>query len=556
MVKQLLERLSAPVRGLHQAAYLLAGLTLASQVLALLRDRTFASVFGAGHTLDLYYAAFRVPDLVFALVSSLVSAYVLIPRIASLDREATRRLLSQTSTFLVIVGGAICIVLAISMPWFLGLLYPSFAYAPDKDAFILLARLLLIQPILLGFSGVLASVTQVHRRFFIFALSPVIYNLGIILGTIALYPHYGLTGIGIGVVLGALGYALVNVPVVLSAGVMPRPEWPRLSTMLPVIRDSIPRSLALGMGSFTLLALTALASRIGTGSVSVFTLASNLEAVPLALIGSSYAVAAFPALAEARAKEYNGEFLRILSASSRHIVLWSLVFLGLIVVLRAHLVRAILGAGAFDWDATRLTAALLAVLTTGLVAQGLVLLYSRALYAARESWRPLFYQIVGGLLTVGIAVAFLTSSESSFARLLAVHLRVGDVPGSEILLIALAATIGQMILALCSLYAVNVLAPGLAKAFVRPLIGGAAAGLCGGAAAYITLMFLGGLAPLTTLAAVFTQGFIAGIVGLAASALALHLLGNEEFRDIMGALRRIGIARGILKPSAEEPAQP
>src|SRR5450830_1249651 len=117
--------LARPVRGLHQAAYLLATLTLASQALALLRDRTFAHTFGAGQVLDLYYAAFRVPDLVFALVSSLVSAYVLIPRITGMDRETTRRLLSESATFLFGVGGLLCIVLAIFMPQFLALLYPS-----------------------------------------------------------------------------------------------------------------------------------------------------------------------------------------------------------------------------------------------------------------------------------------------------------------------------------------------------------------------------------------------------------------------------------------------
>src|SRR3990167_5464267 len=112
MVRRILERIAAPVRGLHQAAYLLAALTLASQVLALLRDRAFAHTFGAGEVLDLYYAAFRVPDLVFAVVSSLVSAYVLIPRIAGMDRETTRRLLSESATFLFGVGGAFCVVLA------------------------------------------------------------------------------------------------------------------------------------------------------------------------------------------------------------------------------------------------------------------------------------------------------------------------------------------------------------------------------------------------------------------------------------------------------------
>jgi len=558
MVRRLLERIAAPVRGLHQAAYLLAALTLASQALALLRDRTFANVFGAGQVLDLYYAAFRVPDLVFALVSSLVSAYVLIPRITGMDRESTRRLLSESATFLFGVGGLICIVLAIFMPQFLAFLYPSFSQSVYQTEFVLLARILLVQPILLGLSGVLGSVTQVHRRFVLFALSPVLYNLGIILGAVFLYPLWGLPGIGIGVVVGSFAYLLVNVPVVVGAGVMPRFKMPKFALMMPVIRDSIPRSLALGMGSITALVLTAFASRVGAGSVSVFTLASNLEAVPLALIGASYAVAAFPALSEASALERREEFTGILSSSARHIILWSIVSLGLIVVLRAHLVRVILGTGAFDWDATRLTAALLAVLAVGLVAQGLVLLFSRALYAVRQSWRPLMYQIAGGVLTVVLAVVFLAMPSTGIPASLAAFLKVADVPGTAILLVALAATLGQIFLALLSLVALRDVSPGLASNLMRPLVDGSLAALVGGAATYTTLALEGGIAPLTTLMSVFTQGFVAGIVGLVFSALALYFVENEEFRIVTNALVRLVRARGgnVLAPSAEEPPQP
>src|SRR3990167_8884454 len=313
MVKKLFARISGPVRGLHQAAYLLAALTLASKILALMRDRTFADSFGAGPTLDMYYAAFRVPDLVFALVASLVSAYVIIPRITGASREDVRALLSESASFLFLVGGGFCLVLAVFMPPFLSLIYPALAGADASGQFVLLGRLLLIQPILLGLSGILASVTQVHRRFLLFALSPVLYNLGIIFGALVLYPDFGLPGIGAGVILGAIAYALVNVPVGIEARVVPRFVLPRFKTLLPVVRDSVPRSLALGMGSVTALVLTALASRLGEGAVSVFTFASNLEAVPLALIGASYAVAAFPALSEASVLRKYDEFTRVLS---------------------------------------------------------------------------------------------------------------------------------------------------------------------------------------------------------------------------------------------------
>lgn len=557
MVERVFQRIVAPIRGLHQAAYLLAALTLASQILALLRDRIFAHAFGAGHALDLYYAAFRVPDLVFTLVASLVSAYVLIPRISGMERDAVRKLLSESASFLVIFGGLVCALLAVYMPHVLSFLFPGLATPADEAGFVFLARILLLQPILLGVSGVVASVTQVHRRFAIFALSPVLYNIGIILGAVLLYPRYGLPGIGFGVALGAAAYLAVHIPVVVSAGVLPHPRLPAFSSMFPIMRDSVPRSLALGMNAVTALVLTALASKIATGSIAVFTFASNLEAVPLALFGSSYAVAAFPALSEASASARNDEFSNILSAGARHIILWSLVSFGLILVLRAHIVRAVLGTGAFDWGATRLTAALLALLAFGLAADGLRLLFSRALYAARQSWLPLLYQIAGGALTVLLALAFLALPERLLLAPLAAFLKVGDVPANAVLLLALATTLGQVSLVLISLVALRGVASGLARSLFRPIADGSLAALSGGAAAYVALAAAGGIAPLTTLAAVFAQGLIAGVIGLAAAALALYAVENEEFLAVAGALRRLARVpserRAALAPSADGP---
>ncbi len=559
MVRKLLERIAAPVRGLHQAAYLLAALTLASQALALLRDRTFAHLFGAGHTLDLYYAAFRVPDLVFALVSSLVSAYILIPRITGVSREEAGALLSQAASFLLVAGGALCLVLAVFMPHILFALYPGFANAPDASSFVFLARLLLIQPILLGLSGVLGSVTQVERQFFLFSLAPVFYNLGIIFGTVTLYPFFGLPGIGYGVILGAFGYVLTNVPSLSLAKVKVRLVVPRLSTIIPLVKDSVPRSLALGMDSFTLLFLTALAARLAAGSVSVFTLAGNLENVPLSLIGGSYAVAAFPALSK-HAGEDRDAFTRVLSGSARHIILWSLVFLGLIVVLRAYIVRVILGTGAFDWGATRLTAALLAIIAVGLVAQGLVLLFSRALYAVKQSWRPFLYQLAGALFTAAVALMFVwMNSHTGFTAWLAGTFRVADVQGTLVLSLALAATLGEFFLASWSLIALKREAPGLARSLWRPLRDGVLAAFVAGGLAYAVLAGLGSIEALTRTAIVFYHGFLAGIVGIVAAAVTLYGLKNPEFADIVAALTRLIHARfpraSLLEPSADEPTQ-
>lgn len=541
MVRKILASITAPVRGLHQAAYLLAGLTLASQILALLRDRIFAHLFGASQTLDLYYAAFKIPDLVFALVASLVSAYVLIPRIASMEKKDARKLLSETASFLVIGGGLISLMLALLAPAYLFILFPTFAHTGHEAEFIALVRILLLQPILLGLSGILGSVTQIKRRFVLFALSPVLYNLGIIFGTLFLYPTYGIMGIGMGVVIGAVAHLLLNIPTAIGAKLLPYPAIPSFKTMWSVMQSSIPRSLALGMGTVTTLGLLSLASRLGTGSVSVFTFAGNLEAVPLSLIGAAYATAAFPVLAEQHGAGKKEAFQATISAAARHIILWSSVIMVLTIVLRAHIVRIVLGSGAFDWDATRLTAAILAIMVVSLMAQGIILLAARAFYASHRSWNPLFVQLADcgisvlgawGLLQLGHSVPMVRYFIESLFR-------VTDVPGADVLFIACGFTIGQVVMGIVALITLRTVAPGSAQALIRPILESFGAALLGGTAAYGALDLMGNMAPLTTLPVVVAEGVVAGMVGLAVAGAILFMLQNKEIRDLFAALAKL-----------------
>ncbi len=540
MVSRFLRNIATPIRGLHQAAYWLAVFTLGAQVLALIRDRTFAHIFGASTSLDVYYAAFKIPDLIFTLVASLVSAYVLIPRIAAASHDEARTLISNAISFLLFVGGGIALIVAFVAPHILFLFFPRFVASPHAGDFIALVRLLLLQPLLLGFTGVLASVTQVHRRFIIYSLSPILYNLGIIFGALVLYPYFGLKGIGYGVIAGSVGYLLVHIPVVWRAKLLPRLTWPSWRVMGPVMHDSVPRTLALGVGSAVVFAITVLAARAGTGVISIFTFATNLEAVPLALIGSSYAVAAFPVLSELSGKEKREEFTRVLGAAGRHLVLWSLIIFSLVVVLRAHLVRVILGTGHFNWDDTRLTAAALAILVVGLAAQGLTLLLMRALYAARQSWRPFFYQLAGGFVSVGVAAGglYYLHRASDVLFMLGNIFRVGDVPGKIVLLFALAVVLGQLVTVAFLMGAMRRAAPGFNRALLRPAGEGIVAATGAGAATYMTLAALGNIAPLSTLPSVFAQGLIAGIVGLIVAGSTLALLKNREFRAMRLAAHR------------------
>lgn len=549
MVRRILTAITAPVRGLHQAAYLLAGLTLASQILALLRDRIFAHLFGAGEILDIYYAAFKIPDLVFALVVSLVSAYVLIPKLAELlekgDRDEAQNLVSQTTSFLLIGGGFLCLILMFFAPSIVFKVFPTFTDSVHARDFVFLVRLLLLQPILLGVSSILGSVTQLKRKFFLFALSPVLYNAGIIFGTLLLYPRLGLPGIGFGVLLGALLHVAIHISVVREEKVFPRLRVPDPKILWSVMKSSAPRSLALAMGSLTALVLVAMASRTGEGSVSVFTFAINLEAVPLSLIGAAYATAAFPVMSAHFGGARMEAFRTTVSVSARQIILWSSIITVLTIVLRAHIVRIVLGTGAFNWDDTRLTAAILAVLIVGLLSQGIILLASRAFYAAKRSWNPLYVQCADAGLSVVLAYALLhyARTHSEFRYFIEALLRISDVPGSSIVFIAIGATIGQLVMSAVALITLRTVAPGVAQGLMRPLFEGLGAAIVGGAAAYGTLLLTGSIAPLTKLYVVFTEATIAGMVGLAVASLVLYLLKNQEFGDLLQSLRKLSSSK-------------
>ena len=161
------------------------------------------------------------------------------------------------------------------------------------------------------------------------------------------------------------------------------------------------------------MAIVALASFLASGSIAIFTFAYNLQAVPLTIIGVSYSVAAFPTLARLYAERQSARVCRTYRGGARHMIFWAVPATVFIIVLRAQLVRVILGAGAFDWSATSLTAAALALFIISLRAQGVSLLIARAYYAAGDTRKPLYCGVIDVVVSVGSAVVLVALFHSS-----------------------------------------------------------------------------------------------------------------------------------------------
>lgn len=544
MVRSFLTAIGREVRGMHEAAYLLAGFALGSQLLALVRDRLLAGEFGASHTLDLYYAAFRIPDFLFATVASLLSLYALLPVLSRLQqRNASFSISFLRRSLVVFFAGmaAIAGVLFVITPALVGFVAPGIAAdAVARTELIELVRILLLQPILLGASNILAALTQLRNRFFLYAVSPLLYNLGIIAGILWLYPMWGIGGLAWGVVLGAFLHFLLQVPFFFAEKSKPLPKGEFAPAFFEVLKLSVPRTLALASGQLSLLVLVALASLFATGSVAVFMFAWNLQSVPLAIIGVSYSVAAFPTLARFHASGNRAEFIRHIEEALRHVLFWSVPAIVLVVMLRAQLVRVILGSGEFDWDATRLTAAALALFILSLAAQSITLLSARAYYAAGKTRMPLLLGLLNVVVTVMSAVVLLAAFHSSNAFRVAIEalLRVQDIGGTTVLILALSYSLGALVQCIAGMVYLSrdfsVSYEKLKMLFVQIT----ASSIIGGAAAYITLSVVGDLVDINTAAGIVVQGMLGGLLGLATIALLLYFLRNREFNEALDAVRK------------------
>jgi len=546
MVKRLWYFFDKEIGSLNEAALLLAVSMFLAQILALVRDRLLAATYGAGTSLDIYYSAFRLPDLLYVTIASFVSVAVLIPfiieRLEKGEEIAARNFLSAVFSLFVIVMVVSCLAGFILMPWLAPRLAPGFDQTAQNQL-IQLARILLLSPLLLGLSNLLGSITQAYRKFFVYSLSPIFYNIGIIAGIIFFVPWLGLSGLVWGVILGALLHLGVQLPTLWSIGFWPRWSIIEIKSNLKLIGRLIaiswPRTITLSASQLVIMALLAIASYFGRGAISVFNFAINLQSVPLSIVGISYSVAAFPILSKFYSRGHLDKFIEQISSATRQIIFWSIPVTVMFIVLRAQIVRVILGSGYFDWTATRLTAACLALFALSVFAQNLIFLLVRGYYASGKTTKPLIINLLSSFLIIVSALVLgqIFATNQTLKLLLVNLLRVGDLPDTAILMLPLAYSLGMIFNCL-------VLIVFFARDYhwrLRPILISANqvfwASVIGGLAAYYLLNILSFYLSLETLASIFVQGFIAGIAGLTVNLLVLKLFNNQELAELIKALK-------------------
>jgi len=386
----------------------LAGLT--SRFLGLIRDRLLASSFGAGDTLDVYYAAFRIPDLIYNLLILGALSSALIPVFTGLiskDREKEawdliNGIINILFLSIIFISAVFCLFTPLIMRW----LTPGFS--PEKMALtVSFTRIMFFSPIFLGISGIFGGILTSFRRFLIYSIAPVFYNIGIIIGVIFLTRILGVMGLAWGVVLGAFFHMLIQYPAAKKLGFYH--SWTFFTAwqnaqVKKVFRLMFPRTLGIAVSQINFLVITIFASTLTSGSLAVFTFAQNLQSVPLGLFGISFAIAAFPLLSSLVAKEEKADFIKIFSVTLRQIIFFVIPLSAFIFVLRAQIVRVVLGSGKFDWEDTILTFQCLGIFTLSLFAQSVTPLLTRAFFSFHDTKTPFYIALISETINILLVI--------------------------------------------------------------------------------------------------------------------------------------------------------
>lgn len=515
-IKDIFTRKFATVSG---AAMLIGGFSLLSKILGLARDKVLAHTFGAGNVLDAYYAAFRLPDLIYnllilgALTAGFIPVYLETRQKSNKDAD---RLASSVFNILFIALGFFAVFIIFFAPFWIKVLVRGFD--PGKRATtVTLTRIMAFSPLFLGLSSLFGGILQSRRRFLIFAMAPLLYNTGIIFGALFFVRFWGVYGLALGVTLGAFMHMMLQAPFAASLGF--RFDFKKIVS--PEVKENtgkifslmLPRVLGTAVSQISLFIVTFFASGLAAGSIAVYSFASNLASLPVDLFGTSYAIAVFPSLGEDAAR---GDLQKIVKDVSRAIgrVLFLIVpSMILFLLLRAQIVRVVYGSGKFDWIATMRTANALAFFVLSMFASALIPLLVRVFYSLKDTRTPLVTAVIAESVNIffcltlkgpfgvaGLSAAFSLSVATNLLLLyVLLKIRLGSLGESEIFPSLFKISIAALPMAL----AVQFLKYPLAAIF-----------------------------NLNTFWGIFLQGAIAGAAGLAVYVFINFFLKTREFHDI------------------------
>jgi putative peptidoglycan lipid II flippase len=409
MVKKLIKKgrrlLSKPQTSVLSAAAVIMLMIIASRVLGLIRQRTLAHFFEP-EQLSLFFAAFRLPDLIFEVLvfGTFSSAFIpVFTKSLSKGKQSAWRIASTV----VNLGLLIFVVLALIVSFNSDVIYSVFAPGFDqvqRGQIVRLTRILFAAQGFFVVSYVLTGVLESLRRFLVPALAPLFYNIGIILGTILLNQRLELLAPTLGVLVGAFSHFLIQLPLAYKLGFRFSFNLSISDEVKKIGRLALPRVIEVSFLQIVKVVELFFSSIISTAAYTYFTFGNTLQLLPVGLFGTSIAKAALPTLS--RQSDEPKKFSKTLLSSLYQLVFLTAPVATILIVLRIPIIRLVYGTDIFSWEATVQTGYVLSAFAFGVVFQSASALLARSFYAINNTKTPVTVSVAAMLTTVVLDFVF------------------------------------------------------------------------------------------------------------------------------------------------------
>lgn len=509
-----------------RAAIIIAVFTFLSKILGFVRDGIFSNRFGTGVVVDAYFAAFRIPDFVFGLLVLGTFSVAFIPIFSEYvikDKERANNLASSILNVTLLMILSLTVLAWIFIDPLVSAIVPGFE-GESRELTKTFTRIFLLSPIFMTLSSITSSMLNTYKRFAVVAAAPLLYNASIILGVIYLYPMFGNAGLATGVVLGAFLHFAIQLPSLYRIGF--RYSF-KIDTRQPGFMKFWklywPRIFSMGTGQITLLTVSIFGSLLGTGALSAFYYANNLQGVFLSVFAIPSALAVFPIMSDLYNTRDMDKLKDVIAKTAVQILYFIIPLSTLLLILRAQAVRLVLGAGQstrFTFDDTRIVAATLGLFTISIFAQGLIALLTRAFYAMQNTKIPVIVSFITVFVNVvvtwllfrrfgvpGLALAFSITSFIELAILfMELHHKLGNIHDEYVIVSSLKIIISSMV---------------------------------AGVATYISLYALAPFVNMGKYVGIATQGVAAGIIGCLVYLVVSWVVGLEETHNLVKVSRNM-----------------
>jgi putative peptidoglycan lipid II flippase len=390
------------------SAVLLAFMIIASRIFGFLRYRILVSYFSSSE-LDIFFAAFRIPDLIFEILitGAFTSAFIPVFIKYQDNMESLSSNISNIINFIIGCLIILIIMLCFSLNWLIPLITPGFSLQQTRMLIYYSRILLLFQLPFLVLGSIVTGIGQANKTFFLSALAPVIYNLAIIVITYFFANHLFLMAPIIGVVIGAGLFLIVQIPLLSQSNFTYRFILKKTADLVEFLKMVVPRIITVIIAQIDATIDLTLTTLLGLGSYTVFYLAQHLQLLPVSVIGVAFGQASLPYLSEIyQAKKYE-EFKKLIIDSILNLFFIAIPIASYFIFARTPLIRLFFGGQKFDWNATVLTALTLSAFALSLPFHIIYYFLTRCFYAFLDSKTPFFISLLSVLINTCLSLIFI-----------------------------------------------------------------------------------------------------------------------------------------------------